>query len=109
MEGADTALMVAQRFGEEALRPYLAPLTPSQAKLVAIYVQRARVRNIPSADHRSLAAVTPVRCVLLQAEPKLNQVVIVWAQMKSAQTFAGHPDRENELPAGEAERRDFQS
>ena len=35
--------MVSQRFGEEALRPYLTPLSPSQAKLIAIYVQRARV------------------------------------------------------------------
>jgi hypothetical protein len=32
----------------------------------------------------------------------VTRVVIVMAQMKSAQTFAGHSDRENVLPLGEA-------
>lgn len=41
-------MRVLQRLGHEA-QPLLAPLAPSQAKLVAIYVQRARATARPVA------------------------------------------------------------
>ena len=89
--------VATQRFGEEALRPYLAPLTPSQAKLIAIYVQRARVSDIMPAWPR----IVGVGMLDSNFRMPMQLTSLMYAQMKSAQTLARHPDRENFLPADE--------